>query len=233
MHGDLAEALDNKKLHGMLLFARCSDQQEEWLKSYGVPLVIYSEWGNHDWKVMTDYEVFSRQAVELLHQQGCRKIGMISLGVNHHSFFLNALKEFNLKAYPQWIVSAPSGKTAGNQEHFGRVEALRIIDHMNKNGRPDGIVISDDVMAVGACQAFEEKGFTPGKSIGFVTLSNKGSWSLREWHDKISRIEFNPSDYVDSAFYLLDLLMAGQKLERRIIKIRPEAIYPVEPTLTP
>ncbi len=94
-------------------------------------------------------------------------------------------------------------------------------------GRPDGILIMDDMVAFGAFAAFDELGVRPGVDVEICTFSNAGSAILYKKETAVSRMEIDPEEIVQTLFGNLELLMNGSRPENYQTLV-PAKFYPRE-----
>lgn len=74
--------------------------------------------------------------------------------------------------------------------------------------RPDGLVLSNDLLAHGVLTALRKLGVRPGRDVQIATHANAGSPILLG-HDDILLIENDPAELAAAMFNLLEGLMSG------------------------
>ena len=89
--------------------------------------------------------------------------------------------------------------------------------------KPEGVVITNDVMAHGALAAFRHLGVEPGRDVLLVSHANAGSPMLMGTEQELTRVEVNPQDVVQKMFKMLETLLRGD--------VPPHQIEWVEPVL--
>ena len=222
-HQDLVDALKDGKLDGIIIMSRASVEQETWLRSQGIPVVSTGSdndrvgVGSHF--VQFDYQKLIHLGVERLLQAGCKTVGLLGVMMEHQKMFEMALKKFGMPCQPEWIVckSTTDSYTAVSHEQFGRngTDALLKGGGWSSKSKkashlPDGLLITDDMMARSALSLLSERGVAIGKDIKVCSHTNKGSDMLAEWESMILRVQFDPEDVASGLFDLLEALMSGE-----------------------
>jgi hypothetical protein len=80
------------------------------------------------------------------------------------------------------------------------------------NGRcaaPDGIVITNGLMAQGGLMTLSRLGVVMNKDVLVATHANRGSAVLRSYENEIIRMEYDPAEIVQVLFDRLEAQMAG------------------------
>lgn len=224
IHHDLEEAIKDRKLDGLLLFAKSSGRQEDYIRESGVPMVALT--GHSEWPgvVKLDSERLVRDAVEALRERGCRTIGFFGALPEHGPFFERAMKDAGLSLDKKWMILPDESSESFSvhqglfeHEQFGQECATQLI--VRGNGTlPDGLICTDDMITRGACPVFESQGLEIGLDFKLATHSNKGSFVLAEWASEMIQFAFDPQEIVDAMFSLLESHMQGQEVhEHRLI----------------
>ena len=108
------------------------------------------------------------------------------------------------------VEAIPFGKRKAAREVFG-----------DKNNRPDGIVIDDDMMARGALTALSQMRVAVGKEVCIATHTNRGSDVLLGYEDKVSTLVIDPSEIVTAMFDQLEALIDKRETQASPILIAP------------
>ena len=86
-------------------------------------------------------------------------------------------------------------------EVFGNADAMH----------PDGILLLDDTMTLGALIAMQKFGRIPERGIQIATHSNRGSTVLLGQDENLIRLEINPAEIVSVMFAMLETLLTGSQ----------------------
>lgn len=218
VHGDLAAAIDGGKLHGLLLVGRNSEAEERWLRSTGVPVVSLLLLRTPN-TVGVDYDALIRMGVDALAADGCRKIALITpLGScraepsiyqqTDLKTFAAQLKRHGLPHRAEWVWESRVTLEAQREtrEELGR-QAMRELFGRGRRARPDGVVIADDMLALGALASARQMGLGIGRELNVVTHANKGSPVLNEWAGQVTLLEIDAGELVNAMFDMLERLM--------------------------
>jgi DNA-binding LacI/PurR family transcriptional regulator len=241
---DLVHQIQPGRVHGVLGVG-VDDATAEWLMSRKIPFVAFA--GLAHWAIDYDIAIFADLGVQALAEQGCRRIALwhptdlgppqaagdgwevydVAAGVAQYAersvAFRGALEKHGLAYYPEIDPDTLPDMGAVESEthqHVGYRTAMRIFGSAD-GPKPDGILISDDMMAAGALVAFQKLGITVGTDIKVASHANTGSPTLFGHDDDLARIEFDPEDMIQAMFGTLDLLMRGGEPESRSIRIPP------------
>ncbi|XHR31079.1 MAG: substrate-binding domain-containing protein [Chthoniobacteraceae bacterium] len=222
VHQDLVDAVKDGKIDGIILVARSSVEQEAWLRSQGIPLVTakarsgaFVE-GCFDF----DYRKLICLGVENLVKAGCRTVGLFGAMAEHKEMFCAALKSFGLPEKTLWIdapINDDHSFPAELHEQFGSEMAKRFLVNCGCRTKksiatadlPEGLVISDDMMALGALPVLARNGIKLGKQLKVASHCNKGSSTLSAWENVITLLPFDPEEMVAALFKDLEAQMNG------------------------
>jgi DNA-binding LacI/PurR family transcriptional regulator len=232
VHDDLIEDVRAGRLHGALFIGH-NKPAVFWLKEQGVPSVAFAGWS--ECSVHLDYADFVRQAAQTLTKKGCAKLGLLvpwEAGVEppeepFYSQAAQSLQRFaktkKIDITPEWIwearVLASRVQVPESHEEQGYQAALSLFK--NKKVRPDGLIITDDLMTRGAMRACEKLNLQLGRDLEIVSHGNRGSSVLRGYDDGLTVIEFDPAKVTRSMFDALESLMNGDTPPAEIL-IKPE-----------
>lgn len=227
VHRQLVEALEQKKLHGILLPNRWSLEQARWLQSQGVAVVSMSADIHEVNCVGLDYAELVRLGVRSLATQGCRRIGLIralpaeSDGSEAPDIraYRETLTKMGRPWRGEWICQMEdSGKLP--REEQGDKALIKLLN--TPLPRLDGLVIEDDMMTHGALAAAKKMGLQVGAEIKIATHANKGSPVLCEHEDVLTLLEVDPGEVAEAMFEMLERLMARSNRVEKAILIRPK-----------
>ena len=223
VHQDLVDALKGGKLDGVIIIARATVEQEAWLRSQGIPVIsAESRIGAYEpgsESIAFDYQKLTYLGVGRLMRAGCKTVGLLGVLMEHREMFKKALKKQGLSCKEEWIncPSVVDATPADTHEQQGRDLAEQLLDQSGwtkkskkASNLPEGILITDDILARGALTLLSERGVVIGKDMLVCTHANKGSLELAEWGAKILRVEFDPADMARAMFDMLELLISGK-----------------------
>ena len=123
----------------------------------------------------------------------------------HIHLFRQSLKRLNMKSSETWIISGDP--TESNNEESGIKAGLDFLRRNDGKALPDGIVITDDIMARGVCSVFARKGIRLGETIKIASHANRGSWALAEWESDLILCGYDPGEIAEAMFLMLDNLI--------------------------
>jgi DNA-binding LacI/PurR family transcriptional regulator len=239
-HHDLIEDLNYGRLHGLLLICSDTPARAEWRKRWPLPTAASLPCMRGDGIVGIDYASVVAQGVAELARQGCRRIGLLTVlgchrGMGFHddlTAYRSAIQSAGLPLQDAWIWDrVPVGAAEednGSWSDFGR-RAIEDMFTTTASGvpadeRPDGLVITDDMMAAGAIDALHGLGIHVGTDLRIATHANAGSPVLARDARRITRLQIDPAEVAQDLFDLLEAAMAGQQPGQRLV--RPTCITP-------
>lgn len=223
VHDDLLQDVEAERLNGVIYVGQ-DKPAVNWLLSHNVPVVSFAGWSQ--WMVRIDFEGFVRRAVETLVSRGLHNLGLVCPGepglaleasdIWEHSpsrVFREVMQQHGLPINEAHIWDGAAqllagGTLPGTHEEQGYLAAQQLF--APEKPRPEGLIISDDMQARGLLPAMREMGVRAGTDVQIVTHLNRGSEVLRGWENKVSTIEFDPTEVVDSLFESLEALMRGE-----------------------
>ncbi|MBC8141935.1 MAG: GntR family transcriptional regulator [Armatimonadetes bacterium] len=193
-------------------------QAVTWIESKNVPVVSFA--GSSRYTVMGSRSSLIEQGVAALGQSGCQSIALML-----------PAHDLTSASFPRWeqafheCVKASGAKrgeiaTMITQpiEENGRYRPPRI-EHgwdwvyrvfgadADEGERPDGVIIGDDMIALGVLMAFDNLGIVLGRDVVVASYANAGSPVLLGWHKRVYRLEYDVSALVERLFATLTSLM--------------------------
>jgi len=172
------------------------------------------------YEVSSDLPGITRAAVARLAAQGCRRLGLIAW--HGEAAFVEALKSHGLTSCDAWVRANtdPAVRGAGWEE-FREIWAA-------KAGRPDGLVILDDMLFADAQLAMFELGVRVPDALRLAVLTSRNaSPSLRL---PMTAFEIDPAEMAAGLVELLRQRMAGELTApvTRQVSFREVAVQPDE-----
>ena len=151
------------------------------LRERGVPMVAYGRetGGDRDFSVNLDYSGMIREATARLIAAGRRKLAFITwtgpLGSGlrqpnlHLEAFASVLAEHHLPLNEHWVREEFSPHlTGGTWEEFREIWT-------GSDEKPDGLIVTDDVLFRGVAKAVGELGIRVPEQLLIVTQANRGA----------------------------------------------------------
>jgi DNA-binding LacI/PurR family transcriptional regulator len=219
--------LQTERVDGVLAIGLQSSG-EGVLNGGNLPCVTFA--GEGACTVYLDSFGFARLATEALIRLNCRRMGWWAYNIASHPLermssvhaFRQLLEEYRRPLYPELIriPRLPPSQTSLSLQEQGYLLAREVFEGP-ASARPDGLVISDDMITDGALAAFDELGIRVGYDIQVVTHANVGSPILFGRTKHMAVVEYDPALLAQAMFSALDMLIAGQKPAEQIVKIRP------------
>lgn len=216
-----------------------SEGDADWLEAQRVPFVAFAGPGRY--MVQLASQEMIEAGVENLAQQGCRRAALWSPVAPHRPggpstepteasrWFKESLERQGLPFEGGLVeenhhIFRPDGEPhAVTHQEQGFETASRVFGD-RKIEPPDGILCTDDMMMVGALNAFRRLNIEPGKDVRIVTHGNVGSPVLMGWEEHLSVVANDPDEVVQNMFSLLETLMAGQTPTERVVRVHPRLL---------
>ena len=234
---DLFDDVCAGRLHGVLMVGQAA-QTTAWLMSQQVPVVNFA--GDGSWSVQIDYEAIVRAAVERLVAQNCRELAMATpaepdnFGKTEFSSsaqgFVDELQARDLPLEKSWIWDAslaldeaatPMPDTHQEQGYRAAMEIFGP-DRALEN-RPQGLVVTDDMMARGALAALHKLNLQPDTDVKIVSHLNAGSTVLQDYQNELEFVIIDPADVTRTLFETLETLMNGETPDGPVLWVGPSA----------
>ncbi len=197
------------------------------IEEHGVPVVVFAGPGSHI--VGLDSEGMMRSGAEVLGNAGCRHIAMarpddrVIDREDIARFRDEALRAFReglaanqapfdaslVRPVTTTLVDGPWMPTASAQEQ-GFITAKSWFA-LPSDERPDGIVVSEDLMTLGILAAAQQARLEVGRDVLIATHTNAGSAMLIGWEEKIVSLTVDPREVATVMFEMLEQLMDGRE----------------------
>jgi DNA-binding LacI/PurR family transcriptional regulator len=230
---ELMARIAGGKIHGLIGLG-LSDAQVKWIRAHvlRVPMVGFAQAPPHLlWYSPLD---IVEMAVPLLVSRGCGCIAywqtLLSPGQNAKAplelsireRFLELLREHNRPFYPHfYAVHHLLENRAGLTSHeMGYRVALEFFSG-EMSPHPDGIIIAEDTMTVGALAAMRHLGIVPGRDVHIVSHANAGSPLLFGAEKELVLVEYDTADLVRELFDMLRCLWDGEALREDPKRVLP------------
>ncbi|MFA5866094.1 MAG: GntR family transcriptional regulator [Phycisphaerae bacterium] len=213
------------RLDGLILVGHPSEKLAVELIRRRIPVVAIAQTSTAvPYVVKADYRNMMDQAVELTVSTGRKGLGLIGgvtvNGPDRNEFtkeaFILACVEKCLSIRREWIKVTDAPIT---QEEGHRL-TMELLDGSD---RPEGLIVSDDVLAVGVCKALTERGIKVPETMTIITHSNAGSAPIN-FAVSLTRMEFNPSAMVEQAANMLTNMIRGEPPTECVLLCKPTLI---------
>jgi len=170
--------------------------------------------------VEVDFLGIAQAAVARLAEQGCRRLGC--MGWDNDADFVQAVQRHGLTTCKDWIRT--------NQNPDVRCEGWRDLRDIwsAKAGRPDGLVILDDMLFADAQLAMLEFGVRVPEEVRLAVVTSRGaSPPLRL---PLTAFEIDPAEVAAELVGLLGQRLAGESVApvTRLVSFREVAVRPDE-----
>ena len=214
------------------------DQAAAWFESQRVPFISFA--GSGTVQVLLDSAAFCDLAIEKLAAKGCRKIALWLTVPSHcpindwdteqHEIewlapFRAALQKRDLPFHADLVGSEAHRLRVGElfpfSAHQQGFEIARQVFSRPRAQWPDGIVISEDMLAVGALTALRHSEIEPGRDVEVVSHANAGSNVLFAFENAIETVQFHPRDIALQMFSLLDRALGGERFQNIQFRVQP------------
>ena len=170
--------------------------------------------------VCLDHDQMLRDGIRHLADVGCRNVCLLStryigtkpVGRDPVPVAAAAAAACGLRFRNEWI----GHEEGGWGERHGYDLFMRVWD---QGARPDGVLVSDDVLCHGVLRAIQERQVNLPRDLRLVTNANRGFDF--PYPRPVSRVEFDLDVMADKAVRMLETLCKGQKLKQTVERVRP------------
>ncbi|MBV9470872.1 MAG: substrate-binding domain-containing protein [Abitibacteriaceae bacterium] len=241
LHEGLVRDIQAGRVHGIIAVG-LPVPVTEWVRDQGVPLVAFAGWS--DYTVGLDGVELIRLGVAELARQGCRRIGLwrtvdlahtleatrtdaeaithifrqslVDCGVPFHAALIKNNRHL--------LMEADKPRVVLTKQEQGYQTAIDVFSgsHRKATPKPDGVIITDDMMTHGALVALQKLGVMVGQELKIATHANRGSMVLLG-RDELTLLEIDPAEVVQALFEMLETLMDGKTPATPIVSIKPKA----------
>jgi DNA-binding LacI/PurR family transcriptional regulator len=240
----LAEDIRQGRVDGVLGIG-LSPATAEWIEEQNVPFVAFAGPANYTFAL--DSADLIRQAVRILAQSGCERIGYwttlspyrpLTYNIENInlSVFRDALQEAGQPFYSSlvrenyYLIPPEGGSHSVTHQEQGYHNGMKVFGpDASSSEWPDGIVSSDDMLTLGLLSALQRLKIPVGEELKIATHVNTDSPVLLGWEDRLIRLEVDPSEIVNGMFDTLESLMNGETLAPMDKEIKPQLRLPENP----
>lgn len=154
------------------------------------------------YEVQTDVGAMIRQGVLELRRQGARRVAMLTwLHAATVTTFRQTVRDLGLETCPRWIGGDFDPTLSGSGwEAFREIWASQAV-------KPDGLLVTDDVLFQGAAQAIREMGIAVPEQLRVVAHANRTAAAPAPFPH--TRCVFDPADEARALVALLERRLAG------------------------
>ncbi len=211
---DLLEPDVLKRLRGVFTFHPLHELMEP-LRQKNIPIItIAGEDREANVEVVPDLDVFYRESINHLCHVGCKTVGFMwthmgkalrpELRDESHLFDKYAV-DAGFAVKEQWLPAVINDITE-------RKAYDTFVKFWQQGDCPDGLVISDDVIAKGVLRAVLHKNIRVPEQIRLITYANKGI--ELPFHKPVTRYEFDLEEVASLAVETMIKLINGRKCEQ-------------------
>lgn len=234
---NLMQDIRQQRMDGVMVLG-LNDETTWWISEQGIKTVGYA--CKAPYRVRTDHGAQIMTAVEVLAQAGCSRIAywggiqpgriedlVLAREAGYLVPFQTALESQGVDFLRELVEVALDlvDERTGAVEASLREQGFRIAARVFGRPRsewPDGIVIGNDITALGALVAMSKLGVRPGRDVLIASHANLGSSALYGYEEELATIAFDPAKIVRSMFDLMQMLLSGQTPPETIAYVAPE-----------
>jgi len=239
LEAPLMQEIANRRMDGIVAVG-LNPATIRWIEEQGVPTVGFAT--PAPWRVRTDFHAMTKMGALALSEAGCRRIGfwtsvhplrpqdtVIARQHNYLGTFIETLTASGLPYFPELsednldLVDPEDGMVKLALREQGYRLALKVFDG-DPASWPDGLVINDDSVTLGAIIGLASKGLVPGSDVRIASHSHKGSSVLHGYEASLTLMQFDPAEVVETLFHLLEELLAGKQPDQAIAYTKPRLV---------
>lgn len=192
------------------------DELMEHSRSLRTPVVTFSRPAGMDYSVTFDNIGYMRQAAGYLKRRGCKRVGAIYNGTRHdidanRIDIAQILADCGVATGPSWIAERDDTLEGGFEEAGYKAAASIPLAEL------DGLIVNDDIMALGVARRLRELGLDPSRDLEVTTTWNRGS--RLELGMPFNRFEFDVATQVRIGLELLQNVIHGQRVSEPHLKV--------------
>ncbi|PTY05315.1 hypothetical protein DB346_01740 [Verrucomicrobia bacterium LW23] len=203
VHQDLADALEAGKLDGLIITSS-RVEQDRWIMAQGVPVVRLGDPDKANTVHLEGGSVISLGMKEL-QRHGCKEIALIGVVPADIPRFRRSAAELGVTVREPWLQVKPETDSPYDTIAMEMTRALLEA----KGPRPDGLLVTNDVMARGVLQTLEAAGLRIGADIQIASHANRGSLILEQWQPSLTLMEYDGADIAEAMFAILEAQIDG------------------------
>ncbi len=229
---EFIEDLNRKRICGVLpVITRPHSAWIQKAAELQVPVVGNAEW--YRYGIRGDSAKMIREGVQHLVRHNRRRVAFLGwnwgTSANGHGghrlseVFRKAMRKAQVPVHPEWVrYDFHPGRIGAGWDQFREIWAGR-------QEKPDGLLISDDMLFKDVVVAILELGIRVPDSLMIVTHANRNSNILCPF--PVTRMECNPDEYAQTMTTMLIRLMQGQSLRpfHRCMAFRWKNTGPYQP----
>jgi len=224
----IAREIAAGEIHGVVGIG-ISDAVSEWIAAQKVPYVAYG--ARAQYVAGTPVQPLIESGVERLISLGCRRLACWTpIGWEHgwrmsRACFGQRMDRLALPRPFEALEAIWSHHTGPMPSHRrqGFDLALKAFG-LNPELRPDGLIVTDDVMTSGVLAGLNQLGLNPGQDVYIVSHCNRGTDTLLGYEDRLIRIQVDPALLASALLGALDTLIEGRVPAPETLVVPPVAI---------
>lgn len=202
-------------LRGIFSFHPFYGREAE-LEQTRIPVVMVGGVGN-PYRVQHDGESFPVHAMTHLREVGCRSVGVFWCGYSRYSprkevidRMSQVAKACGLECRPEWLPYFE-----GDLQEKTGYELF--MEFWRQSERPDGIIVSDDILCRGLLRAVLHLGIRLPEDLRLVSMANRGVEF--PYHLPVTRFEYNPLAQAKAAVAMMMTLIQGKVPEQPVVTL--------------
>jgi DNA-binding LacI/PurR family transcriptional regulator len=243
LHSGLCEDVLSGKIHGALAMG-IEPVTTQWLLQQGVPVVnIFAAPLNDAPTFNFDGIEMVRQATKALMARGCRRIelwkgvldkpGYVALTTGQRrdeevEEFISTLqsnRRYEYSPYTRYGSPTTAISLTTVPETNQGIDLVQQV-FKARRAKPDGIVLTNDLMAQGVLIALGQMGIKVGRDVHIATLDNRGSPVLHPFFHSISRLEYDLPAFIELLFDKLERQTKEPLTTSEQLLVKPQLIEP-------
>ena len=219
LHEGLETEIGNGQVQGVITVG-LRTETTQWIEEQGVPVVATAGYGT--FSVNGNEPEFLQRSTQALVERGCQNIAFWK-GLMTRRYAPAAQNQRSRARFEailrdcQFAVTASSFADRSSELRDGLIEETAQeqgyhLAHqiLNRPSRPDGLILSDDMMTSGVLVALEELGLRAGHDLQIATQGVINSPVLWGREAGLILLEYDQDAHVDALFEMLDQLLRGE-----------------------
>jgi len=234
----LIDDLESNRLSGLIVTGVVDQEKIQWLRKWRIPIVTLGGIDGGDAQVSVDSRMVLRMGFQRLHENGCRRVAVVTPGVPEDDFvaetdpatvaFRELADETGVTYEPglRWYYNVLAPATGWETHEDAGGKLMRQLWDRPGLANPDGLLFTEDTSAHGGLIALLKIGAVPGRDVQVAVQTNKGVSLLRPFHENIFRIQIDPTRIIAEMLRLMDQVVKVGSSRPSKTLIHPEFLSP-------
>jgi len=220
-YADLRRDLKERRVAGIITLNRMPRELVDLAEKMSIPVVGVAVPHAAVNVVWVDYMDFTRRAMRRMVKEGCRRVALVGFSTDVEGMHVDGLIQ---AARANGLALTPDDVKTGKEDNWIE-RGLRMGRELDLS-HYDGVIMADDIIAVGLTRALARRGVRVPEDLRLLTMWNRGSpLSLSL---PAVRYEVNLEEMARQGMRMLDQMIDGRLDVRRQILVKLEE--PMEPT---